>query len=326
MLLAVVALIVPHVPVNYIPTLSTASLAVPILISIHVLFTLFWFVRRKKRMLPSLLILVVWYLTLGPFYLFSGPQKSVKGNGVSIMTFNTRGFNEYGQLDKENVDSLIIDFVTKQDPDIVCFQECYHVMKINDALGHFPYKYVDYEYGKRFDKVIQAIYSKFPILEIDSVPFPRSANTTIYADLLIDSDTVRMYNVHLQSFRIIPELDVLSNQKSSKLLSQSKKVMQKQYQQAGLIQESMQKSPYKNILVGDFNNTHYSNIYRTIIGDMKDSFMEKGSGFGRSYNFLGFPMRIDYILADPSFEVLTHQNFDVKLSDHYPVMATLKLK
>jgi len=37
-------------------------------------------------------------------------------------------------------------------------------------------------------------------------------------------------------------------------------------------------------------------------------------------------MRIDYIMADDSFEILEHQNYDVKLSDHYPIKGILKIK
>jgi len=37
-------------------------------------------------------------------------------------------------------------------------------------------------------------------------------------------------------------------------------------------------------------------------------------------------MRIDFIMADDYFEILEHQNYDVKLSDHYPIKATLKIK
>ena len=101
--------------------------------------------------------------------------------------------------------------------------------------------------------------------------------------------------------------------------------MLKQYEQANLIKESMAQTSHKKIVVGDFNNTQYSNIYHIIKGDMNDTYMEKGSGFGRTYDLLGFPLRIDYIFADSDFEVISHQNFNEKLSDHYPVMSTLRL-
>ncbi len=59
---------------------------------------------------------------------------------------------------------------------------------------------------------------------------------------------------------------------------------------------------------------------------MNDTFQEKGSGFGSTYNFKFLPYRIDFILADPEIDIKSHKNFDVRLSDHTPVMASFRLK
>ena len=59
---------------------------------------------------------------------------------------------------------------------------------------------------------------------------------------------------------------------------------------------------------------------------MQDSFEEKGSGYGRTYNYHGLPVRIDFILADEGIEVKSHKNFNVKYSDHFPVMASFSLE
>jgi endonuclease/exonuclease/phosphatase family metal-dependent hydrolase len=82
---------------------------------------------------------------------------------------------------------------------------------------------------------------------------------------------------------------------------------------------------YKMIVCGDFNNTAYSYIYKEIKGDLQDAFVEAGNGFGRTFNFKFFPIRIDFILADQSFDINAFKTFDVELSDHYPIMANVKL-
>jgi endonuclease/exonuclease/phosphatase family metal-dependent hydrolase len=86
-------------------------------------------------------------------------------------------------------------------------------------------------------------------------------------------------------------------------------------------------SPYKTIVTGDFNNTAYSYIYNKIKGnDLVDTFLEAGNGFGRTYDFKFLPLRIDFILADDQFEVNGFRTYtDIKLSDHYPIKATIKL-
>ena len=326
-LVTIISLVIPFVPVTSMPTLSAISIVVPFLVLINVAFVLYWILGRKKRFLAlSGILLLLWYIFLGPFYEFSSKEggQPKDARSLSIMSFNARSFNEMKQLKVDNVDSLIYNFVSTQDPDIVCFQETLYAMKRNNALSQYKYKFVDFIYGKRRGKVILSVYSKFPIIKVESIDFPKSANNAIYADVLFAGDTIRVYNIHLQSFRITPELSI-KQEESSKLFARVKKVMLKQYEQANLIRENIVGIPYKKIVVGDFNNTQYSNVYRTIKGEMEDSYLDKGTAFGRTYDLLGFPLRIDYIMADSEFEVLSHQNFNEKLSDHYPIMATLRL-
>jgi endonuclease/exonuclease/phosphatase family metal-dependent hydrolase len=58
---------------------------------------------------------------------------------------------------------------------------------------------------------------------------------------------------------------------------------------------------------------------------MKDSFIEKGNGYGTTYNFKFLPFRIDFVLADKDIEITDHKNYDIEVSDHYPIMATFTL-
>nr|WP_299069568.1 endonuclease/exonuclease/phosphatase family protein [uncultured Allomuricauda sp.] len=325
-LVTIISFVVPYVPVTSLPALSTVSLIVPFLVYINLGFVFYWSLRKKVHFLLSMALLILWYIILGPFYQFSGASEETENGTFSIMSFNSRRFNEHRQLDIERVDSLILDFIKVENPDILCIQECYYEMKRNNALSQYKYKYIDHVYGLPAKKVIQAVYSKYPIITRDSISFPKSANSAIYVDILYNKDTLRIYNIHLQSFHIIPEINTIKNEESSKLFAKSRKVMLKQYEQAKLIRKSMDETEHKKIVVGDFNNTQFSNIYQTIKGNLNDSFLEKGKGFGRTYNLLGFPLRIDYILSAPSFKVISHENFNEKLSDHYPVMATLSLK
>jgi len=307
-LVLAVSLLVPYVSTKLISSFSVVSLIVPFTVIINLIFVLYWILKRKKNFLLSGLLLFFWYILLGPFYQFSASKSfKTKEESLTVMSFNARGFNAFRQLDEDNVENRIYDFVTQQNPDIVCFQETYYAMKRNNALNQYGYKFIDFIYGKHHGKVIQSVYSKYPIVKIDSIPFPNSSNNAIYADVLINQDTIRIYNLHLQSFRIVPGLNTIQNGKSSKLFERSRNVMLKQYEQASLIRENMDETNYKKIVVGDFNNTQYSNVYQVIKGDMKDSYVEKGRGFGRTYDLLKFPIRIDYILADPDFEILSHK-------------------
>ena len=98
-----------------------------------------------------------------------------------------------------------------------------------------------------------------------------------------------------------------------------------QQEQAELFIEHKTQSPHKMVICGDFNNTAYSYVYKEIKGDLKDGFEEAGNGFGRTFDFRYFPVRIDFILVDDSFEVNSFKVYEEKLSDHYPIRAKISL-
>ncbi len=316
-----ISFFVPYVPVKFMPTISVVSLVVPFLVYINILFLFYWSLRKKKQFLLSFTLIILWYVLLGPFYQFSIKQEMESSADLTVMSFNVRSFNKYNWIKNPNIDDEILAFIKNKDPDILCFQEFSMIKKRRFDI--YPYSY---ETPKDTNKSFQIVFSKYPIVKGESLNFPKTINNGIFIDVISSNDTIRVYDIHLQSFSIVPEINTIKNEESAKLLAKSKKVMLKQYEQAKLIRESMESTKHKKIVVGDFNNTQFSNVYRTIKGSMNDTFLEKGKGFGRSYDLLGFPMRIDFIFSDPDFEVISHENFDEKLSDHYPVMATLRLK
>ena len=54
--------------------------------------------------------------------------------------------------------------------------------------------------------------------------------------------------------------------------------------------------------------------------------MKKGFGIGRTYSYLSPTLRIDYILATNDFEVQQFNREVKKYSDHYMLVADVKLK
>jgi len=170
------------------------------------------------------------------------------------------------------------------------------------------------------------IFSKFPFVNKGSLNFEKTANNAIYADVARESDTVRIYNVHLQSHRISSKTDDLAKADSQKLLKRIQISFKKQQNQAEKLVAHMKSSPYRNIVMGDFNNTAYSYVYDKIKSeDLQDTFKKAGKGFGKTFNFKLFPARIDFILVPKDSEVITFESFDIELSDHYPIFSRIKL-
>ncbi len=324
--LLVLALPSGHISSAKVPFFAFLALLVPTLVVINIAFLFFWVLFRKMHLLLSLSTLVLSYFLLGPFIKWSKNSKeNGDGNDLRIMSFNSRSFDRWAEYDGEYViGDEIVAFVKSQSPDIVCFQEFYH-RYLEEFEEDYPYQYMSYE--PQFTKSILVTLSKYPLLNCQSMRFPNTGNNGAYCDVLFAKDTLRVYNLHMQSAQVIPTAEAISNEPSSRLFKRLSYTFKRQQEQAELVRDHRIKNSYGQIICGDFNNNQFSSSYHTVIGDdFQDTFLERGNGFGRTYSLFGIPQRIDFILADNTFEVIDHQNFDIELSDHYPIMATLELK
>ena len=311
----------PFVAPKNFPVLSVLSLGVPFLIIINVVFFLYWLVKLKKQFSISLLVLVIGYITFGSLYKFSSSENISSEDDLKVMNYNVRLFNLYNWIPEKDIVSKITTLIQEQNPDILSIQE-YHPHNDLD-LSFFKYKFEKLSGNKV--KYGQAIFSKYPIINSGSIEFPNTSNNAIFIDVVKHDDTLRVYNIHLQSMRIDANVDKLKQEDSERLLKRVKRTFEMQQSQTELFLKHKTQSPYKMIVCGDFNNTSFSYVYREIRGELNDAFKVSGNGFGRSYDFKFFPIRIDFILSDPSFEVIGFKTFDERYSDHYPISAIFKL-
>jgi endonuclease/exonuclease/phosphatase family metal-dependent hydrolase len=246
------------------------------------------------------------------------------------MSYNVRLFNVFKWLDRDDIPDAILEFINEKNPDILCIQEFSNSANID--LKVYRYKYVLME-GKQI-KTGQAIFSKFPIIDQGNIVFPNSNNNVVFADIKKGKDIVRVYNMHLQSIKISPDvneisenIDVIDQQKSKSLFIRISKAFKQQQEQAVIFKEHEKECKYPIIICGDMNNSAFSYVYRNIKGKLKDSFEEAGKGFGATYKFKYYPARIDYIFADETMEVKKFESFsEFQNSDHYPIMAKLSMK
>ncbi|PNQ72238.1 endonuclease [Hanstruepera neustonica] len=312
--------VLPFVPPKSFALLSVLSLGVPFLIVINMLFLLYWLIKLKKQMLISLLVLVIGYLSFGSLYKFSSSNNDVHDSQLDVMNFNVRLFNLYNWISEKGIETNIVDFLKDKSPDVLSIQE-YHPHE-NIDLSFFKYKYE--KLSGRKTKYGQAIFSQYPIVNSGSVEFPETSNNAIFVDIVKASDTIRIYNIHLQSLKIDTKVE-LNQEDSERLLKRVEKTFEMQQEQTELFLTHKAQCPYKMVICGDFNNTAFSYVYKEIKGELEDAFKEAGNGFGRTYEFKFFPVRIDYIFYNSELELTSFKTFDNKLSDHYPIMARFKL-
>ena len=320
-ILLLLSYLLPLLPPKTFSILAVLNLGVPFLILTNVICFLYWLVKAKRQLLLSFFVLLIGYVFYGSLYRFSF-SKSIEGdNNLKVMNYNVRLFNLYEWIPEKSVETKIIDFVKEQSPDILSLQE-YHPHK-NINLSFFRYKYEKLS-GKKV-KNGQAIFSQFPIINSGSVEFPNTNNNAIYVDIVKGKDTVRVYNIHLESLHIDTNVESLKKEDSERLFKRVSNTFKMQQFQTELFLMHKKQCRYKMIICGDFNNTAYSYVYRKIKGDLNDTFNEVGKGFGRTYNFKFFPVRIDYIFSDEAFAVNGFKTYSEHYSDHYPIMATLGL-
>ncbi|MCB0382036.1 MAG: endonuclease/exonuclease/phosphatase family protein [Psychroserpens sp.] len=313
--------VLPFMATKQFAILSVLSLAVPALIIINILFAVYWLLNVKRQLLLSLIVLVIGYNHVFSLYKFSSSKNVDDSQNISVMNYNVRLFNAFNWIKDVNVKQDISDFIAEKQPDILCMQE---YRPDSEVLLEGYYKYEELS-GKQV-KNGQAIFTKFPIVNSGSIEFPNTSNNAIFADIVKGADTIRIYNVHLQSLGIDPAMEKLKEENSENLLKRVSSTFKMQQFQTELFLKHKKQCPYKMIICGDFNNTAYSYVYKEIKGNLKDAFKQAGNGFGRTFDFKFFPVRIDFVLVDEGFKVNSFKTYDVKLSDHYPVMAKVKLE
>jgi endonuclease/exonuclease/phosphatase family metal-dependent hydrolase len=324
-----IAYVLPFLSPKIFPILSVLTLVMPLFFILNSLFFIYWFFQFKKRMILSGIVLLIGITFINKFYKFSGNTYPKEEKDFVVMSYNVRLFNLFKWIDKNDVAGSIVAFINEKNPDILCIQEFSSSATID--LKVYKYKYVLMAGNKI--KTGQAIFSKFPIIDQGNIVFPNSNNNVIYADIKMGKDIIRVYNMHLQSIKISPDVDeindnleVINKSKSQMLYRRISKAFTQQQQQAEIFKEHESACEYPVIICGDMNNSAYSYVYRNIKGELQDCFEEAGKGFGQTYQFKYYPARIDYIFANEKMVVKEFQSFpEMKDSDHYPIMTKLSI-
>ncbi|MBU2951534.1 endonuclease/exonuclease/phosphatase family protein [Tamlana agarivorans] len=303
------------------------SVGLPLIVVLNAVVFIYLAFRKRKQAILLLLALVIYGLSHVFFFKFSlGKKVDTPPDSLSVLTFNVRGgggaghttdrFNRLERIDKMK------NFVENQDADILVFQEFWRTKF--ESFKNYPYAFIGQRKG--VSKSLQLILSKYPIVNKGYVDFPNTANNAMYADVQIEHEIIRIYNVHLQSFSVEVNSEFFTETGLKTVYPKIDKGQKMKSAQTELLLEGVKEFKGRSIICGDFNATPFSKTYKTISKDRLDSFLEAGSGFGETYNLLGYPMRLDYVLPDTNFEVIAHENFNLQLSDHEPILVYLKLK
>lgn len=327
------------------------TLSLPYLIILLLLFFLFWVFAKRIWLLISVISLVIgWSAVKNVFPMnFAGTFKMQKMPGsIRVMSWNVEHFDILHYKTHPEVKQKMLALINNYQPDIACFQEMVagedkkainNIEAFQQTLG-FPEYYYSFEHRFDFDEHHHfgiMIFSKFPIIERITRSFPPyDYNSTFqYVDLKINNDTVRLFNIHLQSLRFTQSnLNYLDNPGlgSDSDIVQSRNVIKKlkigflkRALQAERIKAEVNQSPYPMIICGDFNDVPASYAYEKIGLGLQNAFVKKGTGIGRTFSAISPTLRIDNIFVDHHFEVIQFTRIAERLSDHFPVIADFNL-
>jgi endonuclease/exonuclease/phosphatase family metal-dependent hydrolase len=288
---------------------------------------------------------------------FSAPFTMKKANNhLRVMSWNAAQFDILHAKKQPEKQQEMVDQIKSFDPDIACIQE----MVAGDSIvnTHTPYYkrfafipldsfakrlgYSEYFYSYNYKENFLdqqhfgiIIFSKYPIINRQAISYyPHDYNSRFqYVDIVKNSDTFRVFNVHLQSLRFsILNREYIDNPsiQSEKDIAKSKSILnkfrvgfQRRKTQADRIRNEMEKSPYPVIVCGDFNDVPNSYPYETIGRGMKNAFAEKGAGLGRTFSGISPTLRIDHIFVDEHFTVEQFKRVPKDLSDHFAIITDL---
>lgn len=317
-----------------------AGLFYQIIYLVNLACALWWVVRWKRWFWLSAAMLLVGGGSIGLFYRSDIRQKGEEvvraREDVTIATYNVMNFND--AFDD------VAEWIESQRAQIICLQEAHFSSGSSfdefkgklKKLGYGFFTNADPNNGDSKTGSGYALFSAYPIVR-HRVADADSLNVNgVWADVKIGRDTVRIFNLHLQSTGVTSEEqtatlshriveDSLGRTKLSNVVTKVVDNYRARATEARNVASLVESSPHPVVVCGDFNDTPVSYTYGHLrSAGLADAFVEKGRGVEHTFKGLYNLFRIDYILPQKdAFEVKTYNSYDLDYSDHKPIVVTL---
>ncbi len=321
--------------------ISYFGLFFPFIVAVNIFFIVFWMIKRRRYWLISLcLIVCTFYHANNVFTIpFGRLSKKSYNTEVKLLSYNISSLSGVKKFDD------FIDFIDSVSPDIVCFQEFGFYQndrnknRLKNAMKkRFPFSHIWYKNQTKNYSWGVATFSKYPIIKKKKIDYESLYNISIYSDIVINSDTIRLINNHLESNKFtLSDIkqyrsldDNLSSDNIKNISALLSRKMSKAYKirasQAIIVRKEIDQSPYKTVVCGDFNDVVESYVYHKIKGNLRDVFTATSWGyrysFRKNYMFVG----IDHILIDKDLIPISLHIEPKTFSDHYPLIGIWGIK
>jgi endonuclease/exonuclease/phosphatase family metal-dependent hydrolase len=340
-ILAITALFISYLAV-YIPPdkfwiSSFFGLAFPFFVAANILFIVIWAFFKPKFLFFSLVAVLAGWGFINRYVQFSG--KNTENEGIKVVSYNVQNFPGNKVTEQKNSANRILEFLDEKNADIICMQEIRlrnkRIFNIADVVNRLK-SIKHYHYASNGATFGLATFTSYPIIKMGEIRYQKSPNMAIFTDVLIGKDTVRIFNVHLQSYNINPEkYDIIDSpgideekdiKEMREIGSKLKRAFKIRAAQVREIRQVIDETTYPLIICGDFNDTPVSYTYQLLRNGFNDAFVESGKGFVRTYIGKLPSYRIDNIFYSDAFESYNFRSENFRTSDHLPVSCILVKK
>lgn len=320
-------------------------LTIPIILLLLALFTVGLILYKKWKWAIVCAICCYslnWWTETLPLNMFRSYDCSKKDLRVVAYNIDCLGWGEK----HEGWEKELVDFIEETDADILFLSEFqYHdfgsYTHLLDTITktRFYKKVVCVQYGRK-----DVIYSKYPISDFHRIDInPKFCESdSLYKEITVDyyqklQPMIYQMNVNVKGKAI----QLVCCHLASNEFNVAKKAMNEQglisfwnnlnkgyvYREieSKSIAESIDKSK-PTILMGDLNDINGSSTISILKETgLNDAWWEAGCGYGHTYYKQGLYFRLDHIMTSNDIDVLEVKVPKCQASDHYPIVADLKI-
>jgi vancomycin resistance protein VanJ len=252
--------------------------------------------RSWRSLLLNSLCFLFWLFILMGFVINLPMAQTDKT--LRLMTFNVR---------KDGVNAnQVAALVNQHQLDIIAFQEVKNQNWVDEVISLLPGWYAAYEKET-------ATFSRFPIVDQQSYLVAGLDRVFLETELDTPLGKLTVFNVHLGTVLITYGPERMTQTTA------------RRWEQLKMLLDVIETQSNPVILLGDFNTTPLSALYRELNNHLENAFAHSGFGFGYTFRSDLPVIRIDHIWL--SRELTSQKSYVLPLlaSDHRPLFAELRV-
>lgn len=295
-----------------------------------------WFIIILLLSILNIPILNKFWFQRTSFYTTDKKESfNILSYNLSFLKINEVFSEKYYQATENDTFLELNEFLLDKNTEILCFQEFFTDKKFMQYNIDQKLKTQDYQgvfYSKPFhdNGIVRglAIYSKFELINHDTIFFSENRfNGAMYADIIVNNDTLRVVNVHLESNQLNPPDDGLlaGSIYFWKQMKEKKEVRNKQY---AILNDFLAKQTLPILLTGDFNSIPFAKKLRNLEKLGFNICSDKPIAISQTLNSKqNLPIVIDYQLYNKNILPIDYSTiYNIRSSDHFPTLGKYIIK